>query len=71
MHPGVFERMWSVNLDASISGEYQTRGHLGAQTTGLGAPRITVELSGKKNMFFGKPGGAATNHSYYLSFNDY
>jgi len=26
--PGVSERMWSVNLDASISGEYQTlRGH--------------------------------------------
>jgi len=24
--PGESERMWSVNLDASISGEYQTRG---------------------------------------------
>ncbi|MEA2207444.1 MAG: hypothetical protein QOE77_4220 [Blastocatellia bacterium] len=24
--PGVSERMWSVNLDASISGEYQTQG---------------------------------------------
>jgi len=24
--PGVSERMWSVNLDASISGEYQTLG---------------------------------------------
>jgi hypothetical protein len=24
--PGVPERMWSVNLDASISGEYQTVG---------------------------------------------
>jgi hypothetical protein len=24
--PGVSERMWSVNLDASISGEYQTVG---------------------------------------------
>jgi len=24
--PGVFESMWSVNLDASISGEYQTLG---------------------------------------------
>ena len=24
--PGVSERMWSVNLDASISGEYQTIG---------------------------------------------
>jgi hypothetical protein len=24
--PGISERMWSVNLDASISGEYQTVG---------------------------------------------
>jgi len=24
--PGVSERMWSVNLEASISGEYQTLG---------------------------------------------
>ena len=24
--PGVSERMWSINLDASISGEYQTLG---------------------------------------------
>ena len=24
--PGVSERMWSVNLDGSISGEYQTIG---------------------------------------------
>jgi len=24
--PGVSERMWSVNLDASISGDYQTLG---------------------------------------------
>jgi len=55
--PGVSERMWSVNLDASISGEYQTLEghscrnwerrrqaweHLGAPATCLGAPRITV-----------------------------
>jgi len=24
--PGVSERMWSVNLDVSMSGEYQTQG---------------------------------------------
>jgi hypothetical protein len=24
--PGVYERMWSVNLEESISGEYQTLG---------------------------------------------
>ena len=26
MPPGMSERMWSVNLDVSISGEYQTLG---------------------------------------------
>ena len=29
--PGVSERMWSVNLDASISGEYQTLGEHSGQ----------------------------------------
>jgi len=51
--PGVSERIWSVNLDASISGEYQTlEGHscwpseyLGAPATNLGAPRIKVMYS--------------------------
>jgi len=58
--PGVSERMWRVNLDASISGEYQTLGgdschnwerrrqaweHLGAPATCLGAPRVTVMYS--------------------------
>jgi len=77
--PGVSERMWIVNFDASISGEYQTlRGHscrpsesLGAPTTSLGAPRITVEQSGKNNVFFGNAAGAPGNHSYYQSFNDF
>jgi len=32
--PGVFQRIWSVNLDASISGEYQTLGGL------PGAPKV-------------------------------
>jgi len=44
--PGVSERMWSVNLDASISGEYQTLGghcgrpseYLGSLMTGTGVP---------------------------------
>ena len=71
--------MWSVNLDASMSGEYQTLGghscrpsellgapvtNLGAPATSLGAPRITVEQSGK-NFFFGNVAGAPGNHSYY------
>jgi hypothetical protein len=60
MPQGVSERTWSVNLDASISGEYETIGghscrpseklgapaiSLGALTTSLGAPRITVMYS--------------------------
>jgi len=45
---------------------------LRAPTTSLGVPRITVEQSGKNNLFFGNAaGGAAGNHSYYLSFNDF
>jgi len=43
---------------------------LGVPTTSLGAPRITVEQSGKNNMFFGNAAGAPGNHSYYISFND-
>jgi hypothetical protein len=44
---------------------------LGALMTSLGAPRITVEQSGKNNIFFGNAAGASGNHSYYLSFNDF
>jgi hypothetical protein len=44
---------------------------LGAPITSLGAPRITVEQSGKNNIFFGNTVGAPGNHSYYLSFNNY
>jgi len=47
--PGVSERMWSVNLEASISGEYQTIGgysdrpseKLGSLTTGTGVTGIS------------------------------
>ena len=44
---------------------------LGALVISLGAPRITVEQSGKNNIFFGNAAGAPGNHSYYLSFNDF
>jgi hypothetical protein len=44
---------------------------LGAPATSLGAPRITVEQSGRNNIFFGNTAGAPGNHSYYLSFNDF
>ena len=43
---------------------------LGVPVNSLGAPRITVEQSGK-TVFFWNTAGAAGNHSYYLSFNDY
>jgi len=43
---------------------------LGAPATSLGAPPITVEQSGKNNVFFGNTAGAPENHSYYLSFNN-
>jgi len=52
--------------------------HLGAPGTILGvpaasleAPQITVEQSGKNNIFFGNAAGAPGNHSYYLLFNDF
>jgi hypothetical protein len=84
--PGVSERMWSVNLNASISGEYQTLGghsfrpseKLGAPTTNLGVPvsagntpGSAGDKSGKNNILFGNAAGAPGNHSDYLSFNDF
>jgi len=83
---GVSEWMWSVNLDASMSGDYQTLGGhscqhselLGAPTTSLGAPvkslrapRITVQQSGKNNISFGNAAGAPGNHWNYLSFYNF
>jgi len=44
--------------------------NLGALATSRGVSRITVEQSGKNNIFFGNATGAPGNHSYYLSFND-
>jgi len=84
--PGVSERMWSVDLDVSMSGEYRTLGghyirpserlgvvvsSLGAPATCLRAPRITVEQSRKNNILFGNAAGGPVNYSYYLSFNDF
>jgi len=42
--------------------------NLGAPATWLGAPRITVEQSGKNNIFFGNAAGAPGNHSYCIQF---
>jgi hypothetical protein len=65
--PGVSERMWSVNLNASISGEYQTLGghscrpseYLGAPTTNLGAPVSAGNTPGSA----GDKSGSTSNHS--------
>jgi len=43
---------------------------LGVPATSLGEPRITVEQSGKKNIFFGKAAEVPKHYSNYLSFND-
>jgi len=66
-HPGVSERMWSVNLDTSNSGEYQTLGghscrpseELGAPMTSLGAPGS----AGNKPVSTGDMSGSTSNHS--------
>jgi len=65
--PGVSERMWSVNLEASISGEYQTVGghscrsseSLEAPATSLGAPTISLGAPGSA----GNKSGSTANHS--------
>jgi len=43
---------------------------LAVPATSLGTPRITVEQSGRNNIFFGNPASAPGNHIYYLSFSD-
>jgi hypothetical protein len=44
---------------------------LGVPVTSLGAPRITVEQSGSKNIFCSNAAGVPGNHSYYLLLNDF
>ena len=44
---------------------------LGVPATSLGAPQITVEQSGKNNIYFLNAAGAPGNHSYYLSLNEF
>ena len=41
---------------------------LGAPATCLGAPPITVEQSGKNNIFFGNAAGAPGNHNHCVQF---
>jgi len=54
--PGVSERMWSVNLDASIAGEYEIfGGHSCRPSDWLGAP---VTCLGEPTTSLGAPGSA-------------
>ena len=61
--PGVSERMWGVNLDASIAGEYETLGghscwpsdYLGVPVTSLGVPMTSLGAPGSTG---DKPGSA-------------
>jgi len=72
--PGVSERMWSVNLNASISGEYKTlEGHscqpsaeLGAPARSLGAPWSNLRphvSAGDTPLSTGRKSGSTSNHS--------
>jgi len=53
-----------TNLGAPVT-------NLGVPATSLGAPLITVEQSGKNNIFLRNAAGAPGNHSYYFSLNDF
>jgi len=66
-HQGV--QATSLGAPMTNLGAPMTR--MGAPATSLGATRITVEQSGKTDIFFGKAGGTPGNHSYYLLFNDF
>jgi hypothetical protein len=73
--PGLSERMWSVNLDASISEDYQTLGEhfcrhseeLGAPTTSLGAPGTAGDIPGSA----GDNSGSTSNHSRAVWENNF
>ena len=44
--PGVFERMWSVNIEASISGKYRTLGgYSGSPSEKLGSLTKGIEVT--------------------------
>jgi len=62
---------WATRLGAPATSLGAPTTSLGAPVTSLGAPLITVEQSGKNNIFFGNTAGAPGNHGYYLSFNDF
>jgi len=81
MSPGMAERMWSVNLDAAISGEYQTLGghscwpseELGGPATSLGVPTTSLGAGGNSSDKAGSAGdrsGSTSNHSRAVRENN-
>jgi len=68
--PLAFRWTWE-HLTAPATGRGAPMTSLGAQATSLSAPQITVEKSGRNNIYFGCTAGAPGNHSYYLSFNNF
>jgi len=59
------------NFGCTWEHRQQVRERRGESWEHLGTPWITVEQSGKNNVFFGNAAGAPGNHSYYLLFNDF
>ena len=53
-----------AGLQSNWERQRQAWERLGVPATNLGAPRITVEPSGKNIIFFGNAAGAPGNHSY-------
>jgi len=59
------------HLEAPATSRVALPTSLGVPLTNLASPRITVEQSGKYNIFFGNAAGAPGNHSYYLLSIDF
>jgi len=69
----IWEHMGALarSLGAPMSSLGGAMTSLGAPATSLATPRITVEQSGKNNVFCWNAAGEPGYHSYYLSFNNF
>jgi len=61
----------TTSLGAAMTSLGMWRTNLGALGTSLEASWITVEQSGRNNIFFGNAAGVPRNYSYYLWFNNF
>ena len=48
-----------------------TATRVGVPGTSLGAPQITVQQSGKNDIFFGNAAGGLANYTYYILLNNF